>query len=51
MSSASGIRVSPDVIEAWTNACKPEVADVRALVLHIEQGGFYEAGCQSSSMC
>jgi hypothetical protein len=38
MSSASGIRVSPDVVEAWSKACKPEVADVRALVLHIEKG-------------
>lgn len=40
MSSASGIRVSPDVVEAWSKACKPEVADVRALVLHIEKDAF-----------
>lgn len=42
MSSASGISVSPDVIKAWTEACKPEVADIRALVLHIEQGVLLE---------
>jgi hypothetical protein len=32
--------VSRDVTEAWTKACKQDVADVRALVLQIERGSW-----------
>jgi hypothetical protein len=40
MSSASGVKVSPEVTEAWVKACSPSETNVRALVLQIEQGTF-----------
>lgn len=39
MSAASGIKVSPDVTQAWTAALK-DAGGVRALVLRIEGGEF-----------